>query len=60
MLVWEDDSRTHNTTARVVPSPDSATAVRSAVEAQPTPAPAVVDAAQLAAHTAQSLSLNPH
>ena len=54
MLVWEDDSRTHNTTARVVPSPDSATAVRSAVEAQPTPAPAVADAAQLASHTAQS------
>jgi hypothetical protein len=48
MLVWEDDSRTHNTTARVVPSPDSAPAVRSAVEAQPTPAP-VADVAQPAA-----------
>ncbi|MFM8343535.1 MAG: ribonucleotide-diphosphate reductase subunit beta, partial [Betaproteobacteria bacterium] len=53
MLVWEDDTRTHNTTARVVPSPDSATAVRSAVEAQPTPSP-VVDAALVASHTAQS------
>ena len=32
MLVWEDDSRTHNTTARVVPAPDPAVTIRSAVE----------------------------
>ncbi|NBU50878.1 MAG: hypothetical protein EBS47_12540, partial [Betaproteobacteria bacterium] len=33
MLVWEDDSRTHNTTARVVHNPDATVTVRPVAEA---------------------------
>jgi len=52
MLVWEDDSRTHNTTARVVSTPDSAVGIHHAVQAAPAPSLVSADADQAAVSSA--------